>query len=93
MIEILEVTRQGCQKCEHVWRIFERFAEKNSNLRVYKIDLKQIGKGILRKYEVQYVPFVMVYLDGELMGVIKMGFTVSSLKFRIETLTGEKISV
>lgn len=93
MIEIVEVTNPTCQKCEHVWRILSRFADNNSNLRIYKIGTKQIGKKIIRQYQVEYVPFIMVYLNGELKGVIKIGFTVSSLKFQIETLTKEKISI
>ena len=79
MIKLIKFSAKWCAPCKKYDPILDTFQEKNPGDEVLRIDIDDSPE-LAKKYNVQTVPYTVIYADDDIVGGFKGAVTLKKLE-------------
>lgn len=79
MIKLIKFSAKWCAPCKKYDPILDTFQEKNPGDEVLRIDIDDSPE-LAKKYNVQTVPYTVIYVDDDIVGGFKGAVTLKKLE-------------
>ena len=84
-IVLVDVFADWCPPCRRMAPVLDAFAERHPECRVVKVDADR-NEGICREFRIRYIPTLMLYKEGKVVGSRSGSVSLEDLEAWVESV-------